>query len=238
MSNRLPESLDISLMLYTGAVDLCSEGIQNHAGPPIHDEGPMKPHGNDWSASITSRYGRKMGLLRHYAHLVRYMTGSYDSLKKVDWSRVERLVFICKGNICRSPYAEAKARAMGLPCSSFGLEPGVNSPANSSAIRVARARGVDLTQHRARGASNFSITNGDLLTVMEPWHVAVLRSRPMPARTQVTLLGLWCSPRRPHLEDPYGLSDEYFETCYETIDKAIETMSALRDKANANLQPR
>jgi protein-tyrosine phosphatase len=198
----------------------------------------MKPHGNDWSASIASRYGRKMGLLRHYLHLARYMTGSYDSLKTVDWSRVERLVFICKGNICRSPYAEAKARAMGLPCSSFGLEPGVNSPANASAIRVARARGVDLTQHRARGASNFSITNGDLLTVMEPWHVAVLRSRPMPAGTQVTLLGLWCSPRRPHLEDPYGLSDEYFQTCYETIDKAIETMSALRDKANANLQPR
>jgi protein-tyrosine phosphatase len=197
----------------------------------------MKPHGNDWSAGIASRYGRKMGLLRHYAHLARYMLGSYDSLKNVDWSTVKRLVFVCKGNICRSPYAEARARAMGLPCSSFGLEPGVNSPANASAIRVARARGVDLTQHRARGASDFSLTTGDLLTAMEPWHIAVLRSRSMPAGIQVTLLGLWCSPRRPHLEDPYGLSDEYFQTCFETIDKALETMSALRNKAVMNPQP-
>jgi protein-tyrosine phosphatase len=197
----------------------------------------MNPQGNDWAASIASRYGRKMGLLRHYVHLSRYMLGSYDSLEKVDWRSVNRLVFVCKGNICRSPYAEARARAMGLPCSSFGLEPGVNSPANTSAIRVAGARGVDLSQHRARGANGFSLTAGDLLTVMEPWHVAVLRSRSMPAGTQVTLLGLWCNPRRPHLEDPYGLSDEYFQTCYETIDKALETMSALRDKADTNPEP-
>jgi protein-tyrosine phosphatase len=179
-----------------------------------------------------------MGLVHHYAHQVRHMLGSYSWLKRVEWNRVTRLVFVCKGNICRSPYAEARARAMGLPCSSFGLEAGLHAPANPSAIRAARARGLDLTGHRTQGANEFPIATGDLLTAMEPWHAAVLQTRPMPVGAQVTLLGLWCSPSRPHIEDPFGLSDEYFQTCFGTIDKAIAIMSALAGKAETNPHPR
>jgi low molecular weight protein-tyrosine phosphatase len=198
----------------------------------------MELRGDDWAAFIARRYGRKMGLVRHYGYLARYLLGSFSSLKRVEWNSVTRLVFVCKGNICRSPYAEARARAMGLPCSSFGLEAGEHKPANPSAIRAAWARGLDLSGHRTQGASEFTIAAGDLLTAMEPWHVEVLQSRPMPVDAQVTLLGLWCSPSQPHIEDPLGLSDEYFQTCFGTIDKAIESMSALRCKAETNPQPR
>src|SRR5260370_31050440 len=198
----------------------------------------MKPPWDEWLAFIARNYGRKMGFLRHYSHQARYMLGSYSSLERVEWSRVRRLVFVCKGNICRSPYAEARARAMGLPCSSFGMEAGVHAPANPSAIRAAQARGLDLTGHRAQGASEFPIAAGDLLTAMEPCHAAVLQTRPMPVGVQVTLLGLWCSPSRPHIEDPLGLSDEYFQTCFATIDKAIASMSALTGKAETNPHPR
>lgn len=154
----------------------------------------------------------------------------------VEWSSVKRLVFVCKGNICRSPYAEARARIMGLPCSSFGLEAETGAPADPTAMRGARARGLDLTQHRAQTARQFPMAAGDLLMAMEPWHVAALQSRPMPIGTQVTLLGMWCNPIRPHLEDPFGLSDDYFQTCFGIIDNAIASMSALTGKPGTNPQ--
>jgi protein-tyrosine phosphatase len=193
---------------------------------------------DDWAAFFARRYGRKMGLVRHYSQLARYMLGAFSSLKRVEWKNVRRLVFVCKGNICRSPYAEARARIMGLACSSFGLEAEACVPADPSAIRGARARGLDLTPHRAQSASQFTMAAGDLLTAMEPWQVAQLQSRPLPTGAQVTLLGLWCSPRRPHIEDPFGLSDDYFQTCFGIIDNALGSMSALIAKPETNPLPR
>lgn len=193
---------------------------------------------NHWSAFIAAHYGRKMGLVRYSFHLARFMLGSFSSLKNVEWSTVTRLVFVCKGNICRSPYAEQRARAIGLSCSSFGLEPGVGAPANPLAIRAASARGLDLTSHRARSVVDFPIEGGDLLTAMEPWQVTVLRSLPVPVGVQVTLLGLWCRPSRPHLEDPYGLSDDYFQTCFGIIDRALASMSAMMGNPETNPQLR
>jgi protein-tyrosine phosphatase len=198
----------------------------------------MKRRQDYLSAIIARRYGRKMGFVRHYSHLARYLLGSFSELKMVEWDSVKHLVFVCKGNICRSPYAEARARIMGLRCSSFGLEARADAPADPSAIRGAQARGLDLTRHRAQLGSQFPVAAGDLLMAMEPWHVAVLQSRPLPAGVQVTLLGLWCRPMRPHIEDPFGLCDDYFQTCFGIIDNALASISALTGKAETNPQPR
>jgi protein-tyrosine phosphatase len=198
----------------------------------------MKIREDYLSALISRRYGRKMGLVRHWGHLGQLLIGSYSELKMIEWSRVNRLVFVCKGNICRSPYAEARARSMGLPCASFGLEAEAGTLANPAAMRGATARGLDLTSHRTRSASEFQIAKGDLLTAMEPSQVASLMSRPMPAGAQVTLLGLWSTPIRPHIEDPFGLSDDYFQTCFEVIDNALATISDLVKKPETNPQPR
>lgn len=192
-----------------------------------------------WDDFITRQHGRKMGLVRHYSHLARYLFGFYSSLKKVDWSCVSRLVFVCKGNICRSPYAEARARTMGLASSSFGLEAGAPGPADPSAVRAARVRGLDLSEHQTQRAREFPVARGDLLAAMEPWQAAVLQSRPILAGAQVTLVGLWCRPSQPHIEDPLGLSDEYFQTCFATIDDALANMSALmRGQPVSGSQPR
>jgi protein-tyrosine phosphatase len=42
---------------------------------------------------------------------------------------------------------------------------------------------------------------------------------------QISLLGLWCDPPRPHIEDPYGLSEEYFSTCFGFIDEALNRIA-------------
>lgn len=66
---------------------------------------------------------------------------------------------------------------------------------------------------------------GDLLIGMEPKHGRALRAIRGPC--EVTLLGLWSTPPRPYIQDPNGLGDEYFATCFDCIDSAIERLASL-----------
>src|SRR6267378_2068745 len=140
---------------------------------PVAEYKPVRAvsQGSDpWSAFITRQYGRKMGFVRHCSYLMLYHLRCFRSLETVDWNRVKRLVFVCKGNICRSPYAEAKARALGLAASSFGLQAAIGGTANAAAAESARRRGVDLSEHKTSRGDQFPLIPGDLLMGMEPWH--------------------------------------------------------------------
>jgi len=174
-----------------------------------------------------------MGLVRHYSHLARYRLGAFSRLKLVDWGSVRRLVFVCEGNICRSPYAEAKARTMNLASSSFGLNASSGGRADPAAIKAALLRGVNLSLHVTRKAAMADVVSGDLLAAMESSQARVLESVAHPEGVQVTLMGLWCTPPRPHIEDPFGLSDDYFNTCFALIDDALIGISARMQERNA-----
>jgi protein-tyrosine phosphatase len=122
---------------------------------------------------------------------------------------------------------------MGLPTVSFGLAACTGTPADPVAAKVAQRRQVDMSSHRAQGADDVRLGPGDLLVAMEipqaRWLRPLTRLGP-----QITLLGLWCRPRRPHLEDPFGLSEEYFDICFSCIDSAIDAIA--RQMAKAKLR--
>lgn len=172
---------------------------------------------------VSSQYGRKSGWLRHQLASLLDRVGAHAAMRQVDWAAVSRLVFVCQGNICRSAYAEARARQSGLVAASFGLGARDGDHANPIAQEVASKRGVDLGSHRAISREHFVPRPGDLLLPMERSHLSGLAGLGAP----VTLLGLWASPPRPHLEDPYGLSRDYFDTCFGVIDDALGRISSL-----------
>jgi protein-tyrosine phosphatase len=176
------------------------------------------------SHRISVRYGRKKGLFQHCLQLARYELGILSKYEKVDWNRVQRLAFVCKGNICRSAYAEARAKFLGVSSISLGLETVSRRPADEMAIFVAGRRGLDLTTHMTRCSSDVCIQSGDLVLAMEEKHANRIASILTPG-VQLSLLGLWSTPVVPHLQDPYGLSEEYFDTCFMLIDNAIRHIS-------------
>ncbi len=49
---------------------------------------------------------------------------------------------------------------------------------------------------------------------------------------QVSLLGLWGSPRYPHLHDPFGLSPRYCRVCFERISNAVQNLPVPRPTAH------
>lgn len=168
--------------------------------------------------------GTARGALRHVQFRLMLQLGLLSDFEKVDWARVQRLVFVCKGNICRSPYAEAKARALGADAASFGLHAAHLEPADPVAIRCAAARGVDLAGHRSRLLSPQGIRPGDVVVGFEPWHATGASDVLSTVPAQITLAGLWADTVRPYLHDPYGREEVYFQSCYAIIDAAVAGM--------------
>ena len=120
-------------------------------------------------------YGGRLGYLEHVRTRALYAFGAYRSARDIEWGAVSRLVFVCKGNICRSPYASARARLLGVPSASFGLEAAEGAPADPAALRTARSRAVDLSAHRSARRDSCRITDDDLLVVFEPSQLAEIR---------------------------------------------------------------
>jgi len=178
---------------------------------------------------FAENFGGKRATLRHLRNLAAYVAGRFSRHERLDATRIERLVFVCKGNICRSAYAHAVASARGLRAASFGLDTPGDEPADPVAARNALARGVSLATHRTSSSRSFALEPTDLLVVMEPEQAQELEL--LEGRHQVTLLGLWSKPRRPFIQDPYGRSDEYFQTCFGLIDSGVHGLERLLKSA-------
>lgn len=173
---------------------------------------------------INDHYGSRRGLLKHFKFTAHGWLGRFQRYKKIDWDRVDRVIFICQGNICRSPLAEYVARAEGANTESFGLDCGDQYPADPRAIRFGTTLGLDLDPHRSRHISAYQPLPGDLLIVMEPMHLpgAVAGSRGI---AQVTLAGLWLRAPRPYIHDPYSSGDTFFARCETFVSEAARRIA-------------
>jgi protein-tyrosine-phosphatase len=138
------------------------------------------------------------------------------------------VVFVCTGNTCRSPLAEALARhaaqqrGIDVVFASAGIGAALGSPANDGAILVGLERGVDLSRHRSRPLLPAAITKETVILAMAPAHVAGIRS--IAPKARVYLLDEYGShgSSMRSVADPYGgeLDD------YRTAADAIEAMLA------------
>jgi protein-tyrosine phosphatase len=171
---------------------------------------------------LEAQFGGRRPFLHFMRGLVLYRIGKYREFSDIDFPRVDRLIFVCQGNICRSPYAEAKSRQLiNMPVMSAGLDTSVGCPADAGALKAGLARGVDLSEHRSMPLSLIDTRETDLLVAMEPVHAELIASRYPAINAQVTLLGLWCPIPTPFIQDPYGRCDLYFAKCFERLDCAV-----------------
>jgi len=137
------------------------------------------------------------------------------------------VLFICLGNICRSPYAEYRLRALGPEngsrVSSAGfILPGRPSPEN--ALKVSAKRGVDMTDHRSRVISPRMLGDYDLVVAMTAEQVRDLREK-HGCRRVVHLGDVDPGPiPMRDVPDPYGTGTARFQEVYQRIDRAVEEL--------------
>ena len=170
---------------------------------------------------IEDNFGGPRYILEYYISKLWNRLGGFRAYRNVDWTRAKRLVFVCRSNICASPYAESLAQRAGLVAVSFGLAVKDSLPDCPDAIENAEACGIDLSQHRCLRAEDVDIQLGDVLIGMEMWQATTLRYMAKKKNAQVTLLGLWGSPPQPYIHDPRGHRGAYFATCFAIIESSV-----------------
>ena len=176
---------------------------------------------------VTTNFGTFKGWVRHQLANISYVFGRYEEQTRLP-SRVDRLVFVCLGNINRSAFGAEVARGIGLHAVSIGLSTTTGAPATPLAIAQAQCQGFCLTEHRATNLSDYVYQEGDLLIAMEARHVERLAAHGMP-RSAIILLGAWARPWRLHLHDPHTLSPAYFATCFTLIESAVRELGRSLD---------
>ena len=177
-----------------------------------------------FSSWIQRNYGTNRGMMRCVSYQLEHLIQrKYRDLSCVEWHSVSRLVFVCKGNICRSAYSQAVAEKLSVPAISCGVDTQNGCLANPDAVRIAASRGVDLSDHRTNRIQDIQKQDGDLFIAMEPWHIKKIHTldRDYPC----TLLGLWAKPVMPYIHDPYGACDAYFHYCFNYLEKAINEIA-------------
>jgi protein-tyrosine-phosphatase len=142
-----------------------------------------------------------------------------------------RLLFVCTGNTCRSPLAEALARreasARGwnhLEVASAGVAASPGLAASDGSLRAAERHGLDLTAHRSRSLTHEMAEWADLILVMSHGHLP--RIDELDAMSRAALLeafALGDEEGGPHrgIPDPFGSGDEVYEETYRVLEKHV-----------------
>lgn len=138
------------------------------------------------------------------------------------------IIFVCKGNICRSAFAEYYFKSLIsekiLRVESCGLDVDQGNISPLEAVKISKEFGIDLSRHHAKGliASNFH--KADLILPMEYQQVLRLINIFPEYKYKIRLLREFASyPFRLmcNINDPFGLDEDEFRRCFLLIQNAI-----------------
>lgn len=140
-----------------------------------------------------------------------------------------KVLFVCTGNICRSPTAHGVFRALvereglagRIAVDSAGTHAyHVGQPPDSRSIQAAGRRGIDLSDLRARQVVKADFDSFDLLLAMDRGHFGLLLGKCPPARQDALALFLSFAPGLNLLDvpDPYYGAGDGFERVLDMIE--------------------
>lgn len=138
-----------------------------------------------------------------------------------------RVLFVCKGNICRSPFAEYYMRSVvpGLEVASAGLLPATGRSSPDAAVQAAAKRGVDLSAHRSRVLDSENLDRWDIMFAFDVDQFRALRRaahRHGFSSEKIVLVGSLAMEGPLAIPDPYGKDLKTFEATYERIERLID----------------
>jgi protein-tyrosine phosphatase len=163
-----------------------------------------------------------------------------------------KVVFVCTGNICRSPMGEAMLRhelaargCTGVDVSSCGTWGLAAQPATADAVTTLGDRGIDLAAHRSRALDAAEIAAADLVIAMTSVHVREIAAEVPDALPKVRLMkeiveldlepgeglaGLLAATRPPSrrsldVDDPMGLPSRAYERAAGEIEAGVKVLA-------------
>ncbi|KYH25587.1 protein ArsC [Halalkalicoccus paucihalophilus] len=187
------------------------------------------------------RDGRtRLGIERH-----RLAVRSGRETRPIDPARIRRAIgpnsrvlFVCTGNVCRSPLAEralgARIDGTGVRAESAGLldRTGRESPALS--VETAAEYGIDLSTHRSTPVGREQVDRNDLVFVMDARNYHAFASRFGDSLGKVYYLKPLLEradgePNAYEIEDPHRKDAETFRRVFDEVTDAVEKLARVID---------
>ena len=144
------------------------------------------------------------------------------------------VLFVCLGNICRSPLAEAAFRAaadeadLAVHIDSVGTAGyHVGEPPDPRSIRTAAARGIDIAHYRGRQLAESDYREFTHIFAMDHENLRNIEARaPTNATAKISLL-LDLLPHRmgEAVVDPYYGGDDGFERTWAEVNEAAQALA-------------
>ncbi len=141
------------------------------------------------------------------------------------------ILFVCTGNTCRSPMAEALFNDMvqkkgleGFKAASAGLAALSGQDASMQAVQVMKEMGIDLKGHKSRQVDEALLKQADLILTMTQGHKNALQAAEPSIWKKVYTLKEYAGLQDKDIQDPFGQPVEVYRRAAREISQALERL--------------
>lgn len=143
----------------------------------------------------------------------------------------KNILFICKGNICRSPFAEFYSRKVFSPSvhtRSCGYYPQLGRLCPRNAVIAGRDNDVDMKNHRSVVINDEYMDNADIVFVFDYENMSKVVSKYPRYRSKIWYLSEVTTVGLLEIPDPYGNDRSVFDKIYSQIRHNIDIIAEMQ----------
>lgn len=134
-----------------------------------------------------------------------------------------RIIFVCTGNTCRSPMAEAllKQKATQIEVKSYGISALPGSDMTQGAQEALKEKGIEVT-HKTNNLSKEALEWATLVLTMTEAHKQIIVSHYPHTKDKVFTLKEYANGERGNVNDPFGGSLSVYRDTLQEIETLVD----------------